>query len=230
MEAALCVLKEAGEREFLRSTRTALRIVQNAAGGEEKYLRVRAASKYACKPGVVALLEALGFKLEGDLYVLRDVDDLPSRKAEVIAARRSTGSVLGWDVPSSCLRFSALRGKGRFGDVFSAVMDEQKVSVKTLRPDCSPAGKEAFDRELDVLRKVSHPNVLKLLAVTLTSEPTSLVMEYAGQSLLELLHRGEWGEKEVVGCAKLVASAMLYLHSLNFLHCDLAARNISFVF
>ena len=45
MEAALCVLKEAGEREFLRSTRTALRIVQNAAGGEEKYLRVRAASK-----------------------------------------------------------------------------------------------------------------------------------------------------------------------------------------
>ena len=92
--------------------------------------------------------------LQGDLYVLRDVDDLPSRKAEVVAARRSTGSVLGWDVPSSCLRFSALRGKGRFGDVFSAVMDEQKVSVKTLRPDCSPAGKEAFDRELDVLRFV----------------------------------------------------------------------------
>ena len=47
--------------------------------------------------------------------------------------------------------------------------------------------------------------------------------------LLDVLHSSEPSEIEVVNYAKQVAAAMDYLHhKLEVLHCDLAARNISF--
>ena len=49
------------------------------------------------------------------------------------------------------------------------------------------------------------------------------------QRLLDVLHSSEVSETEVVNYAKQVAAAMHYLHhKLDVLHCDLAARNISF--
>ena len=59
---------------------------------------------------------------------------------------------MGWDVPASCLKFSLVQGKGKFGDIFIGRMDDRNVRVKIMRPDCNKDAKEAFDRELDILR------------------------------------------------------------------------------
>ena len=121
---------------------------------------------------------------------------------------------------------------------------------------------------------MNHPNITQLLAVTLTSEPTALILvsplhlslhplrhlttsslpslslflslslslsfslshspsiymqEHVSRRLLDVLHSSEVSETEVVSYAKQVAAAMHYLHhKLDVLHCDLAARNISF--
>ena len=80
------------------------------------------------------------------------MDKLREKKAQLIAGRKATGSIIGWDVPASCLKFSAVLGKGRFGDIFIGQMDGQEVVVKVLQPDCGTEGKMAFDRELDILR------------------------------------------------------------------------------
>lgn len=53
--------------------------------------------------------------------------------------------------------------------------------------------------------------------------------EHIPQCLLDVLHRSELPELEVVSYAKQAAAAMIYLHQHNILHCDLAARNISFL-
>lgn len=47
MEAATALLLQGGEQEFMRITSTAMKIIQNVLcePGEEKYRRVRAASK-----------------------------------------------------------------------------------------------------------------------------------------------------------------------------------------
>ena len=47
MEAATALLLQGGEQEFMRITSTAMKIIQNVLceTGEEKYRRVRAASK-----------------------------------------------------------------------------------------------------------------------------------------------------------------------------------------
>ena len=80
------------------------------------------------------------------------VDSLLEKKSQLIDARKATGSIVGWDVPASCLKFSAVLGKGRFGDIFIGQMDGQEVVVKVLQPDCGTEGKFAFDRELEILR------------------------------------------------------------------------------
>ena len=80
------------------------------------------------------------------------MDSLRDKKSQLIAARKATGSIVGWDVPASCLKFSAVLGKGRFGDIFVGQMDGQEVVVKVLQPDCGTEGKFAFDRELEILR------------------------------------------------------------------------------
>ena len=92
---------------------------------------------------------------QGEDYVLPySIETLISKKKLLVAARKSTGSVIGWDIPSSSLKFSAVLGKGRFGDTFLGQMDGQVVVVKVLRPDCGHEAKSAFDRELDILRCV----------------------------------------------------------------------------
>ena len=46
--------------------------------------------------------------------------------------------------------------------------------------------------------------------------------------MLSLLHHGELCDVEIFRYARQVAMGMEYLHSQNILHCDLAARNISY--
>ena len=92
--------------------------------------------------------------LQGEDYDLdsSEIDTLLAKKSAIVAARKATGSVLGWDVPSSCIKFSSVLGKGKFGDVFLGQMDKRVVMVKVLQPDCGQEGKRAFDRELEILR------------------------------------------------------------------------------
>jgi len=93
--------------------------------------------------------------LQGEEYILPySIETLINKKKQLIAARKATGSVLGWDIPSSSIKFATVHGKGQFGDTFLGQMEGQKVMVKVLRPDCGQEFKIAFDRELDILRFV----------------------------------------------------------------------------
>ena len=93
---------------------------------------------------------------QGEDYIINQasasLENLREKKAALVASRKATGSIIGWDVPASCLKFSAVLGKGRFGDIFIGQMDGREVLVKVLQPDCGTEGKFAFDRELEILR------------------------------------------------------------------------------
>ncbi len=93
------------------------------------------------------------FLLQGEEYILPySVETLITKKKQLISARKATGSLIGWDIPSSGIKFSTVLGKGQFGDVFLGQMEGQLVTVKVLRPDCGQEAKNTFDRELDILR------------------------------------------------------------------------------
>ena len=79
------------------------------------------------------------------------METLLERKLQLVSSRQQTGLILGWDVPSTALQFSAMVGAGRYGDILRGRMDGREVAVKTLKPDSGAAARTAFDRELDVL-------------------------------------------------------------------------------
>lgn len=92
--------------------------------------------------------------IQGEEYVLDSEHDdtLLEKKAQIVASRREIGTVMGWDVPSSCLKFSLLQEKGKFGDIFVGRMDDRNVLVKIVQPGCNQEAKCSFDRELEILR------------------------------------------------------------------------------
>lgn len=102
------------------------------------------------------------------------------------------------------------------------------VAGKKRQPTQSEA-LAAFESELEVIKKFRHPNLIFLLGVVMEKESASLVMEYArGGSLLDLLVGTavplSWAQRG--GIALDIAHGMVYLHALNYVHCDLKSPNI----
>ena len=56
-----------------------------------------------------------------------------------------------------------------------------------------------------------------------------IIQELLPHSMLSFLHNGELCDVEVFRYSRQVAMGMEYLHSQGILHCDLAARNISYL-
>lgn len=235
MEAAIDMLQKGGVEEFMQISSTALKVIQNVLTYpmEDKYRRIRTTCKYIAKPGAAELLVAVGFERKEEHFVLdrgglTDSATLLERKAKLFNARRGTGLLLGWDVPACSLQFSSVLGSTGFGDTFTGQMDGRDVVIKTLKPAIGEAARESFNREMKTLMSVNHPGIVELYAVTLTSEPTSLVLEHLPYSMLDRLHSSDLSEGQVLSFVKQVSVGMEYLHSVDTLHCDLAARNISF--
>ena len=90
---------------------------------------------------------------QGSHYVLDEtyVPSLAFKKRDILAARKRAGSILGWDVPFSMLKFTTALGTCKYGEVFGGFLDEEEVVIKTLKPDCGVKARESFDRELDLL-------------------------------------------------------------------------------
>jgi serine/threonine protein kinase len=78
------------------------------------------------------------------------------------------------------------------------------------------------------MHTLSHPNIVRLLAVCLSSMPAFLVMEYMPRGDLKRVlscMRNHTPEQLMQMCLQ-VARALQYLHSAKYVHRDVAARNV----
>src|SRR5574342_303423 len=82
-------------------------------------------------------------------------------------------------------RFSlgALIGGGAIGSVYAGLdsLTGEKVAIKALRPEMvasNPDLVERFRREGEALRRLNHPNIVKVLASDEKDGQHYLVMEY----------------------------------------------------
>jgi len=139
-------------------------------------------------------------------------------------------------------------GQGGFGVVVKGIRSEELykenheiVAVKTLLhvnlDEQLKEGSEAetrrarFRREAQVLERLEHPNIVRLVHYSLEGSTPYLAMEYVdGQSFLAIIrkHPNGMSPSEALRLILPVCEAMLYAHTRNpeVIHRDLKPENI----
>ena len=122
-------------------------------------------------------------------------------------------------------------GAGRFGEVWQGIWDGiygiNDVAVKVLKPDTMRASE--FLQEAALMKKLKHPNLIRLYAVCTMEEPVYIITELMKHgNLLEYFK--EVGHSlthlQLIDMGTQVAAGMAYLEENNYIHRDLAARNV----
>jgi len=126
-----------------------------------------------------------------------------------------------------------LLGHGGMGDVYRGVdlNTGRPVAIKALKPEVVAAHPQLVDRfvrEGEALRRLDHPNIVKMLAAVEQDGRHYLVMEYiGGGSLQDLLEReGRMPVGRVLDVALDLADALTRAHRLGIIHRDLKPANI----
>ncbi|XP_013777029.1 serine/threonine-protein kinase H1 homolog [Limulus polyphemus] len=121
----------------------------------------------------------------------------------------------------------AVIGKGSFSRVIRVEhrITKQPYAIKLIE---APEGKEVFEAELSVLRRVNHPNVIRLVEVFESNDKIYMVMELAtGGNLLDRIEaHGYFVESDAIQVLKMMLCGVSYLHSLGITHRDLKPDNL----
>ena len=134
---------------------------------------------------------------------------------------------------SAYYNFGKLIGKGNFAKVHIArkKVDEQMYAVKTIEKSkllLKPKNLEALQKEIQILRIIDHPNVIKLYEVYENDLYIHLILEYLrGGELFQYIQRkGAHSEKDAALAIKCVLNALAYSHKKGVIHRDLKPENL----
>ncbi|EPB75277.1 protein tyrosine kinase [Ancylostoma ceylanicum] len=128
-------------------------------------------------------------------------------------------------------------GRGAYGEVKMAELHKRNgetsiVAVKTLSQETgltiSPKLIKEILKEARIMRRLRHPNIVTFVGVVLVDHPLYIILEYVqGGALDSYLRKNKHKikEDERLQLALGVAWGMEYLHKVNVLHRDIAARN-----
>uniref|UniRef100_A0A8B9R4M6 non-specific serine/threonine protein kinase n=1 Tax=Anas platyrhynchos TaxID=8839 RepID=A0A8B9R4M6_ANAPL len=121
-------------------------------------------------------------------------------------------------------------GGGSFGTVYKARRrhSAQVVAMKFI-PKLGRSRQElrSLRREMEVMRGLRHPNIVRMLDSFETEQEVVVVTEYAEGELFQILEDdGSLPEEQVQAIAAQLVSALYYLHSHRILHRDMKPQNI----
>jgi serine/threonine protein kinase len=126
-------------------------------------------------------------------------------------------------------------GEGGMGKVFLAARqtDGEQVAIKVLPPKRALQEEQAlvrFQREMDLSRRVQHPNLARTLEVGREEDIYFMIMEYiTGESLYEMVKGPRGGPLRVPDTARFflkVLSGLAAAHAAGLVHRDIKPSNI----
>lgn len=151
------------------------------------------------------------------------------------------GGIDEWEVDPSTIDLKEKVGSGCTADVYRAFMPDRRdgsmveVAVKEIdfcKTKMGMMEQSAFDREVAIMPKLSHENLVRFLGVASKVRPFRIITEYcSGGCLFELLHNEvdlnlSW--EQLLKMCSDVAAGMNYLHQFSpqIIHRDLKSLNL----
>lgn len=131
-------------------------------------------------------------------------------------------------------QFTKTLSRGSFGTVnlYYDKLNQQEVAIKII---CKDYGNEniitQFKEEINLLKKVSHQNIVSLYDFFETTDNAYMVMEYIkGGTLAQLmtLKNQTLNEEDIRTIIKYLLIAVSHLHKIGICHRDIKLENIMF--
>jgi len=85
-----------------------------------------------------------------------------------------------------------------------------------------------LEREIDIMQKLQHPNIIQLVEVIDTSDTLYLVLEFAsgGELFDAVVQKGSYSEAEAARIIRQILEAIAYVHNHGIAHRDLKPENL----
>lgn len=127
-------------------------------------------------------------------------------------------------------RIGRIIGDGNFAIVRECVnrKNDKSHALKIINKSKVKGKEHMVENEIYVLRKICHPNIVKLYEEFETSKEIYLVMELvAGGDLFDsIVSNTRFSEPDSAFMIRDLASAVQYLHGLNIVHRDIKPENL----
>jgi hypothetical protein len=124
-----------------------------------------------------------------------------------------------------------LIGEGTFGRVYRG-RDRRlrrEVAIKVIKPWWAddPAWSERFEREAQLLARLSHPNIVQIYDVGQSEEGLWYVAELVeGESLAARVRRGPLAPDGAADIAAQLCAALAHMHAGQLIHRDIKPANV----
>ncbi|KAL4489468.1 hypothetical protein ABPG72_002764 [Tetrahymena utriculariae] len=134
----------------------------------------------------------------------------------------------------SVYEFQSVIGKGAFGTVKLACLknsiNDKKIAIKIIDKSQLKQKQYLLLRELDMMKNLDHPNIIKFYEVYQDEMFFYICMEYcAGGELLERITKKKvFSEKEASIIIEKIFSAINHMHSRGVVHRDIKPENVLF--
>ncbi|SAM08856.1 hypothetical protein [Absidia glauca] len=124
-------------------------------------------------------------------------------------------------------------GIGEFGKIKLGIHTEthQKVAIKVIKKKSELAKLAKVEREIEILKSLRHPHIVKLIEVVETDAKIGIILEYAsGGELFEYVLSHRSLEEDITRnlFAQLISSVK-YMHVKGIAHRDLKLENMLFL-
>jgi len=142
-------------------------------------------------------------------------------------------------LPKSNYVRGKLLGKGAYGNVYESrnptfnnkvamkIIKKNREDLDEINNDLNKNENEYIKSEINILKKLSHPNIVKIYEFYESDNCFYIINEYCKEGqLYDYLSKNELTEEQLCVIFYQVFSGLIYLHENNILHGDLKPENI----